>query len=348
MPVTPPTVGTPTRQELIQAIIDELDLLNAQTGVPGTFDLPNGSFEAGTDPDTAPDGWELTAAAGNTTAFETSASKIRHGLQSFSMTTPGGVTGGAILQMTDALPCAEGVVFNLRWEMKSTQVDIANAVKVIWYNASGTVVATDTLYSEAAANSLTFTVITKPCLPPAGAVTYKVQITGVNNTNDGTVYWDGFEVIPPDGEVGDIKASATATPDGPWLACDGSAVSRTTYARLFAAIGTTWGIGNGSSTFNLPDLQGRTVIGSGAGSGLTSRAIADSGGEETHVLTTPEIPSHSHVERVNTGSGGTTGVQVNTTGSGTGATSISTDATGGGGAHNTMPPFKAAPYFIRY
>ena len=47
------------------------------------------------------------------------------------------------------------------------------------------------------------------------------------------------------------------------LACDGSAVSRTTYAALFAAIGTTWGAGDGSSTFNLPDLRGEWVQGAG-------------------------------------------------------------------------------------
>ena len=54
----------------------------------------------------------------------------------------------------------------------------------------------------------------------------------------------------------------TSAPSG-YLACDGSAVSRTTYATLFAAIGTTWGAGNGSSTFNVPDLRGAFLRGAG-------------------------------------------------------------------------------------
>ena len=57
----------------------------------------------------------------------------------------------------------------------------------------------------------------------------------------------------------------SSVPTG-WLACDGSAVSRTTYADLFTAIGTTWGAGDGSSTFALPDLEGAFLRGIGNGS----------------------------------------------------------------------------------
>lgn len=63
--------------------------------------------------------------------------------------------------------------------------------------------------------------------------------------------------------IGEIKYFAMNTPPSHCLACDGSAVSRTTYAALFAAIGTTWGAGDGSSTFNLPDLRGEWVQGAG-------------------------------------------------------------------------------------
>lgn len=79
-----------------------------------------------------------------------------------------------------------------------------------------------------------------------------------------------------------------------WLLCDGSAVSRAKYAALFAAIGTTWGVGDGSSTFNLPDLRGRSLLGAGTGSGLTARTLGAKGGEETHVLTEAELAAHSH------------------------------------------------------
>jgi len=66
-----------------------------------------------------------------------------------------------------------------------------------------------------------------------------------------------------------------------YLLCNAQAVSRSTYSALFSAIGTTYGTGDGSSTFNLPDLQGRTAIGSGSGSGLSSRSLGATGGFET-------------------------------------------------------------------
>jgi microcystin-dependent protein len=82
-------------------------------------------------------------------------------------------------------------------------------------------------------------------------------------------------------------------PDG-YLLCNGAAVSRTTYARLFTAIGTAWGVGNGSTTFNVPDGRGRTMIGAGTGSGLTARTLGTSLGEESHTQTTDELVAHDH------------------------------------------------------
>lgn len=96
------------------------------------------------------------------------------------------------------------------------------------------------------------------------------------------------------GEIGEIMwRSATDTPAG-FLPCDGSAVSRTTYSDLFAKISTTFGVGDGSTTFNVPDLRGRTAIGTGTGSGLTARSLGANVGAETVQLATSEIPAHSH------------------------------------------------------
>lgn len=88
--------------------------------------------------------------------------------------------------------------------------------------------------------------------------------------------------------------AGTSAPSG-YLACDGSAISRTTYSALFAAIGTTWGAGDGSTTFNLPDLRRRTTIGAGgtAVSGPTN-AVGAVGGEEAHTLTLAELAAHNH------------------------------------------------------
>lgn len=80
----------------------------------------------------------------------------------------------------------------------------------------------------------------------------------------------------------------SVAPSG-FLICDGSAISRSTYADLFSAIGTTYGSGDGSTTFNLPDMSGRVPIGVSL-----DIALGDVGGEETHTLLTNELPSHSH------------------------------------------------------
>src|SRR5439155_10954111 len=76
-----------------------------------------------------------------------------------------------------------------------------------------------------------------------------------------------------------LPFAASSIPDG-WLECTGQAVSRTSYARLFNLIGTTFGAGDGSTTFNVPDIRGRTPIGVGTGSGLTARSLAGTGGAE--------------------------------------------------------------------
>lgn len=88
---------------------------------------------------------------------------------------------------------------------------------------------------------------------------------------------------------GEIRAfGGTVLPSG-WLACDGSAVSRAVYQALFNSIGITWGAGDGSTTFNLPNLVNRALIGAG---GLYN--LGTSGGSATSTLTTPNLPSHNH------------------------------------------------------
>lgn len=80
----------------------------------------------------------------------------------------------------------------------------------------------------------------------------------------------------------------SVAPSG-FLMCDGSSVSRVTYSDLFDTIGTTYGSGDGSTTFNIPDLTGRIPIGVSG-----NDVLGDIGGEEMHTLTTVELPSHGH------------------------------------------------------
>ena len=91
--------------------------------------------------------------------------------------------------------------------------------------------------------------------------------------------------------------AGASAPTG-WLVCDGSAVSRTTYAALFSAIGTNWGAGDNSTTFNLPDLRARAPIGvnpaSGGNSALSTRTLGTNGGSESVTLTSNNLPAHTH------------------------------------------------------
>lgn len=94
--------------------------------------------------------------------------------------------------------------------------------------------------------------------------------------------------------VGDYKRSEQAANHNGWLLCNGAAISRTKYADLFALTSTDFGVGDGSTTFNLPDFRGRFALAAGQGGGLTNRTKGQKGGAEKHTLNTNELPSHSH------------------------------------------------------
>jgi microcystin-dependent protein len=173
---------------------------------------------------------------------------------------------------------------------------------------------------------------------------------------------DWVQIVPP--ELGDIKFSVQSNDHNGWLKCDGRAVSRITYADLFATIGISFGAGNGTTTFNLPDARGRVIGAIGTGSGLTARSLGHKEGTETHTLTIDEMPSHNHDvtdpghthsytntpndQQVSALLGEQAADQADfsqTTGSST--TGITIQNTGGGGAHNNMQPtLFAANVFI--
>ena len=104
-----------------------------------------------------------------------------------------------------------------------------------------------------------------------------------------TIGWQAARVPQP----GDMRVAAKNEADSAgWLVADGRAVSRSTYSALFSAIGSAFGAGNGSTTFNIPDTRGRCVFGSGAGPGLSAWGVGDYAGAEH--ITTGELPAHSH------------------------------------------------------
>jgi microcystin-dependent protein len=143
----------------------------------------------------------------------------------------------------------------------------------------------------------------------------------------------------PSGTILDF--SGGVVPTG-YLACDGSAISRTTYSALFTACGTAFGSGNGSTTFNLPDTRGKVLMGSGSGPGLTPRVRGQNIGTETHTLTITEIPAHTHdYSRL------TVGGPIPTGGSQYSFSDVPTSSTGGGGAHNNMQPSLVVTQIIK-
>ena len=117
--------------------------------------------------------------------------------------------------------------------------------------------------------------------------------------------------------IGDIKMTAATNPPPQWYLCYGQAISRTTYAALFAVIGTAFGAGDGSTTFNLPDCRGRTLAGldnmGGTAAGRLNgyTAVGVSGGEQTHTLSVGELASHNHSDSGHYHTGGDYGHQHN-------------------------------------
>lgn len=111
-------------------------------------------------------------------------------------------------------------------------------------------------------------------------------------------FWKGLSGV--------VMPYAGATAPGGWLLCAGQLLNRTTYAELFAAIGTTFGAGDGSTTFAVPDMRGRVTAGADdmggtaanrlttAGSGVNGKALGAAGGAETHQLTAAQMPQHGH------------------------------------------------------
>ncbi len=165
--------------------------------------------------------------------------------------------------------------------------------------------------------------------------------------------------------VASVIPYAGATAPTGWLLADGAAVSRATYSDLFAVIGTTYGAGDGSTTFNVPNLKGRIPVGQDAAQSEFN-VIGETGGAKTHTLTEAELASHTHAQNSHTHTsptridglglaleGTSTGNRyVVTTGTSAGGSTGSTTATnqnaGGDGAHNNLQPYIALPYIIKH
>ena len=154
-----------------------------------------------------------------------------------------------------------------------------------------TIAGTETLTNK----TLTSPVITGGTVNGGSALT--VDSTELNYVDGVTsAIQTQLNLLIPAGLISPFGGSTAPTG---WLLCQGQAVSRTTYASLYTAIGTTYGIGDNSTTFNLPDLLGRAPIGSGTGTGLTGRTLGTTVGAESYQLSEGNLPQHGHTVSFN-------------------------------------------------
>ena len=161
----------------------------------------------------------------------------------------------------------------------------------------------------------------------------------------------------------------TTSAPGGWFICDGTAVSRSTYASLYAVIGTVFGSGNGSTTFNLPNFKGLSPVGYDSGQSEFN-AIGKTGGEKSHLLTSAEsgAPQHQHPLLASTSVNSTTLTGSNyiaadreaygnfSYGMALGGTSITPSVglsglnagASAGSAHNVLDPYISMVFIIIY
>jgi microcystin-dependent protein len=216
----------------------------------------------------------------------------------------------------------------------------------------------------------------------AGTIIQGTPYVATYNNSDGAFYLQGFFGNPYNIPLGGgLPFIGTTAPNSSFVFPYGQAISRTTYAALFSLVSTTYGSGDGSTTFNIPDFRGRVLAGkddmggSAAGRltayfGGTATTLGSTGGFESHTLSTSEIPSHVHANTLTdpthahstygpngstnageigfNGSYGTVGPSVNasTTAVGTGIT-INNAAQGGGAPHAIVQPTIICNYIVR-
>ena len=250
---------------------------------------------------------------------------------------------------------------DLQLSIPIATADTLGAVKIgdnLNVETDGTINAnkqTDNNYTTAEKNKLAD--LSNYDLPIASESVLGGIKVGANLTidEDGKLNASGGSSTGEKTPVGAVMQYAGSTAPTNWLICDGSAVSRTTYAELFNVIGTTYGTGDGSTTFNLPNSKGRVPVGVNS-SDTDFNSLGKTGGEKTHKLTIEEMPRHNHTSSIINGNEirwGGTGNMLNLESSnlqwtaGPDGSSIITGTSGAGQAHNNLQPYLVMNYIIK-
>jgi microcystin-dependent protein len=204
----------------------------------------------------------------------------------------------------------------------------------------------------------------------AGTIIQGTPYVAIYNNSDGAFYLQGFFGNPYSVPLlGGIDFWDTIAPNSSFIFPAGQAISRTTYSAAFARWGTTYGAGDGSTTFNVPDKTERvSVMKAAAASHLTSTyfggdstALGAVGGGESHALTTAEMPAHNHsitdpghihsVPNIIIIGGGAAqasgGNQLQSGNTSSATTGITINNAGSGNAHRTVQPTIICNYIIR-
>lgn len=149
-------------------------------------------------------------------------------------------------------------------------------------------------------------------------------------------------------KVGVIKMFSGLVPPLGWMLCNGAAISRIKYSKLFNIIGTTYGSGDGETTFNLPNLKGKTIVGLDE-TDNDFKTLGKIGGEKTHKLTIQEMPSHFHANEYTFEEtpGTKWSYRVRRGGSEGTTDGVGDGLTGGNQAHNNLQPYIVLNYIIK-
>jgi microcystin-dependent protein len=255
-------------------------------------------------------------------------------------------------------------------------------LKTTFPNVTGAVTGTHTQLNTAAAGfpiataSISDSAVTTAKIADSNVTTAKIADAAVTTAKLVSAALLANYIIPA-GVVWSYAPAAGGVPPTGWLFCDGSAVSRATYPSLFTSLSTLYGVGDGSTTFNLPDYRGRVLAAkdnmggitagrlTGLSGGVDGLTIGAVGGLETHTLTEAQLPivsmavpaqqptfTFSYRSIIDGGSGDDVAYQIQGSGlaepvTTTGDASPGSVGFGSGSAHNNVQPTAIVTFIIK-